>query len=347
MPVIIGMIIAYVLNPLVDIVDKYIYKVIKKEAVSRAIAIFISMSLVLGIFIVLMVALIPELFQSIVTFIANIPDYKLSLYNFINSLAQNKQFVNLSQIDNIINKILDSITKYFSNEDADIVTTSLFAGKYVFNTVVGLILSIYMLASKKKIRHLLRRFAHRIFPDKKYLIVSDIWHACDDIITKFIWFDVLDAFIIGIINFIFMEIMGMPYAVLISFVVAVANLIPTFGPIIGGVVGAFVLLLADLDFVLVFLLFTIVLQTFDGYILKPKLFGGALGIESIWILISIVVGGRIFGIPGIILGVPFAAIINYLYKLFLKTRKKKDENGKNIIDEEKKEDNEDIEKDGE
>ena len=108
--------------------------------------------------------------------------------------------------------------------------------------------------------------------------------------------------------------MDMPYNILISVVVGITNLAPTFGPIVGGLIGAFILLLVNPWQALWFILFTLVLQTIDGYILKPKLFGNSFGVSSIWILITIIVGGRMFGVWGILLAIPFAAIADYFYR---------------------------------
>ena len=126
-------------------------------------------------------------------------------------------------------------------------------------------------------------------------------------------FDIIDGIIVGITNFIFFLIMGMPYNILISVVVGITNLAPTFGPIVGGLIGAFILLLVNPWQALWFILFTLVLQTIDGYIIKPKLFGNSFGVSSIWILITIIVGGRMFGVWGILLAIPFAAIADYFY----------------------------------
>ena len=119
--------------------------------------------------------------------------------------------------------------------------------------------------------------------------------------------------IIGMINAVFMLLTGMEYIALISLVVGVTNLLPTFGPIIGGAIGAFILVLIDPMHALIFIVFTLVLQTFDGYILKPKLFGESLGVSAVVILITIILGGKIFGVIGILLAIPFAAIMTFLY----------------------------------
>ena len=131
--------------------------------------------------------------------------------------------------------------------------------------------------------------------------------------------------------------MGMQYVGMISVVIAVTNLIPTFGPIIGGLIGAFILLLVDPWDALIFIIFTMILQTLDGYVIKPKLFGNSLGVSGLLILIAIIVGGKMFGVVGILLAIPFAAIIDFVYKDYLLSalEKKKDVTDKEIPEKDK------------
>ena len=134
-----------------------------------------------------------------------------------------------------------------------------------------------------------------------------------------------------------MSVMGMQYVGMISVVIAVTNLIPTFGPIIGGLIGAFILLLVNPLHALIFIIFTLVLQTLDGYVIKPKLFGNSLGVSGLLILIAIIVGGKMFGVVGILLAIPFAAIIDFVYKDYLLStlEKKKDVTDKEVPEKDK------------
>ena len=134
------------------------------------------------------------------------------------------------------------------------------------------------------------------------------------ILKRYIVFNLLDSLIVGGANAIFMAIVGMPYVGLVSFVVAIANLIPTFGPVIGALIGGFVLLMVNPWHALAFLIFTFILQTVDGYILKPKMFGDSLGVSGLWILVGVIVGGRAFGVVGILLAIPGVAILDFLYQ---------------------------------
>ena len=134
------------------------------------------------------------------------------------------------------------------------------------------------------------------------------------ICSRYIIFNLLDCFILGLVNGIIMMAFGMEYPGLISILVGVANLIPTFGPLVGAVIGAFVLLMFNPMHALIFLIITVVLQILDAYILRPRLFGNSLGVSGLLILVGVVVGGNMFGVIGILLSVPGVAILDLLYR---------------------------------
>ena len=137
---------------------------------------------------------------------------------------------------------------------------------------------------------------------------------CNVILSRYIVFNLVDALIVGAVNAIFMSVLRLPYVGLVSFFIGVTNLIPTFGPVIGIALGAFVLVLVKPWHALIFIIFSLVLQLLDSYLLKPRLFGDTLGVSSLWILVGIIVGGRMFGITGILLAIPAVAILDFLYK---------------------------------
>ncbi len=156
----------------------------------------------------------------------------------------------------------------------------------------------------------------------------------DAILMRSPIFSIIDSIIIGSLTAIVMLIAGMQYTGLVSVIVGVTNLIPTFGPLIGAGIGGLILLFVNPLHALIFLIFALVLQTFDGWVLKPKLFGDSFGISGLWILISIIVGGRIIGVLGIILAIPAVAIADYLindvylpYRKIKNTAEEQSENG--------------------
>ena len=191
-----------------------------------------------------------------------------------------------------------------------------------------------MMAEKGRLKRGLKRLVTAIFHTKEGGPEAAITFLkkCDSILKRFVVYNFLDALIVGVVNFLFMVIFNLPYSGLISFVVAITNLVPTFGPIVGGVIGAVFLFLVNPAYALGFAIFTLALQTCDGYIIKPKLFGSTLGVSLTWILIAIIVGGRMFGVVGILLSIPGIAIIDLIYHDYflkwLETRKaKKEEEG--------------------
>ena len=190
---------------------------------------------------------------------------------------------------------------------------------------IGFILAIYFLAGKQRLKGWIKQSLWLVSKEKHYENVLNVGRHFNSIFAKYITCELIDAIIVGVINYIFMLILNMPYSIMISVVVGVANLVPTFGPIVGALIGALVLLLANPINALWFIIFTIVLQIVDGYWIKPRLFGDALNVSGVLILISIIVFGRIFGIIGIFLSIPLAAIIVYIIQEFVvpKIEKKK------------------------
>ena len=186
-------------------------------------------------------------------------------------------------------------------------------GSHISAWLIGAIFAIYFLSEKDKLKTGAARLLKAILKQERYSKALPFLQKCDEILSRYIIFSLLDGTIVGIVNAVAMTIMGMPYVGLVSVIVGVTNLIPTFGPIIGAVIGAFILLLVNPTDVIGFLILTLVLQTVDGYIIKPKLFGDTFGVSGLWILAAVVVGGRVFGVIGILLAIPSMAILDYLY----------------------------------
>lgn len=151
--------------------------------------------------------------------------------------------------------------------------------------------------------------------------LKNIW----EIIVKYFKCTMIDSLIIGVVNYVFMLILGMPHSILISIIMGITNIIPNVGPVIGGAIGGIILMFYNSDQALWFLIFTVVLQAIDGIIIKPKLYGESFGISGLWMLVAMLVGGGIFGVVGLVLIVPIVAIAQYLYKnVYLPYKNKKD-----------------------
>lgn len=318
-PILTGIAIAYIINPLANLVRKYLFCRVRKDSVRWGLSVTVTILLLIFLIVILLVALIPQLIDSVVTFIGNLNDYSKSLNKWLNSLSDSASQlkIDISGLTNLgenaMSKLVDLIT---SNSDS-IVDTVTGIGSGVMNGVISFIISIYILLDKRRILRGFGRFNRLLFSEKHYTEAANFWGRCNEILIRFIGFDLIDGAIIGVANAVFMSIAGMPYNALISVVVGVTNLAPTFGPIVGGVIGSLILLLVNPMYVVYFLIFTVCLQTIDGYVLKPKLFGGSLGVPGLWILICITAFGRMFGVIGILLGIPLAAILDFIYHDYL------------------------------
>lgn len=318
-PVIIALIIAYVMDPLTKVFEHFVFRRMRRETARRNLAVVCTILIILAGFVFLMVALIPQIVNSIITFFNNVNVYADEIRTLLANLqekAAGSRF-DFSKILNGGQALLDTIVgKIPSNVDS-IINTSFSIGRNIMTWVIAVIMSIYFLADKSRLQAGFGKLMHAILSERMFQSSCKFWNHCNTIMIRYIVGELLDALIIGVSNFVFFLIAGLPYNLLISVVVGVTNLAPTFGPIVGGVVGAFILVLNNPWHALWFIIFTIILQTIDGYVIKPKLFGNTLGVSSVWILVCIIVGGRMFGVPGILLAIPFAAISDYVYNNYI------------------------------
>ena len=316
-PVIFGCIIAYIINPLSKLFKRSMFKKIKSEPrknlLSNAFA-FIGVLLFIS-FAVSVLA--PQLLESAQTFSNNFDGYVDSLNSMLDKVSLMGHKVDVRSFIGSSENIMNYIVTFVSDNMNNIVDISTSAGKNIMHWLIAFILSIYLLAEKDMIKTGLKRLLKAVFRQDHYEEVRKFLRKCDDIFNRYIVFNVIDSFIVGIVTAIFMNIAGMEYAGLVAFVVGITNFIPTVGPIIGTVIGAFVLFMVKPSHALVFIIFFAIVQTLDGYVLKPRLFGNSLGLSGLWVLVAIVVGGNMFGITGILIAIPVVAVIDLIYSTYL------------------------------
>ena len=313
LPVLLGCVLAYLMNPLAKLYERKLFRKVKKPNLGWSLSVALAFITVVAFLLFLLGTLVPQLIDSITTLVSNVDSYLATLKKLLErwGLAKHIDLDSvLSSSGDLVSKIADWLSKNLSN----IVSASSRAGKGVANWVIALVLSVYLLAAKEPLKLGVHRLARATMSKPHLDYTQRFLTRCDSILSRYITFSLLDALIIGFANLIFMWILGMQYAGLVSVVVGFTNLIPTFGPIIGAVIGGLILLLVKPVHALIFVIFTLVLQTIDGYVIKPRLFGNSLGVSCLLILVAIVVGGNIFGVVGILLAIPFAAILDFVYK---------------------------------
>ena len=315
--VILGGVIAYLINPLSKLYARSIFRGIRRNRLRETFSIVLAFITIVLFFVLLMLIVIPQLIQSIRLFISNLDSYAASVSALLERIGVSSSILNLQDVLGSSDAMIQTVTDYIKNNLNSILATSVNAGRTVLRVLVAFMLSIYFLFAKRRLKVGGKRLLRAVTSDEGYKRTKEFVARSHAILNRYIAYNLLDSLIIGILNAIFMAILGMPYIGLVSFVVAVTNLIPTFGPVIGAGIGGFVLVLVKPWYALAFLIFTAVLQCIDAYIIKPKLFGDSLGVSGLWILIGVIVGGRMFGVVGILLAIPGVAILDMLYRDYL------------------------------
>ncbi len=340
-PIIYGFIIAYILNiPYKALKEKVFVKIGKDnkrwQKCINPLSLVCTYLLVIGIISLLIGFIVPELSDSIVGLAKNIPGYfeqfELNVNMFIDWL-KNTFGIQLSGITSF-NDVMSHIFVNFTNNDLSkvaqnvinaIFPAALSTASVIYNLVMGIIISIYMLISKDFLCRQVKRLAVAFIPIKYLPKVYETVDVMDTKCGRFLVGKVLDSTIIGILCFIAMSVLQLDYALLISVLVAVCNIIPFFGPFISAIPAGFLLLIIDPLQCLIFIVMIIVLQQIDGNLIGPKIVGDKVGLIGFWTLFSVIVAGAIFGFPGLILGTPvFAAIYTLLGK---RVRNKIEEKG--------------------
>ncbi|MBR6950691.1 MAG: AI-2E family transporter [Oscillospiraceae bacterium] len=317
-PLIGGCVIAYIMNSLAKIYQRLLFRKVKKEKTGWRLSILLTIITVLAFLVLMTAIVVPQLASSIVKLARNLNTYVATLQGWLENwgLGHNAlgRLLNIQQLADSSEALLEAIVEYLSENTGKIISASTVAGKSIFNFVIAFIMSVYLLLEKANIKAGTHRLMNAVFVrQRRHDFILAVIRKCNVILNRYVVFNLIDSIIVGAANAIFMAICGMEYVGLISFLVAAANLVPTFGPLVGGVCGAFILVLTRPLHALLFIGFTIILQFLDGYVLKPRLYGSSLGISGLLVLTAIIVGGRIAGLVGILLAVPAAAILDYLY----------------------------------
>lgn len=314
MPFIYGFYIAYLLAiPLKFLEDKVLKFMDKKNQykAKRFISITITYISAAILISIIFSILVPELSRSIYTLLENIPEYINALEEYINNIVIALN-LNGDMVEDIV-KDFNSISKYITSIAGtavlDLFQFSANITQYILNIFIATIISIYLLAGKEKFFAQIKKFLYAMLPEKPVKYVIELTRSSHKTFIGFLGGKLLDSLIIGIICFVGMKIFKMPYPLLVSFIIGITNVVPVFGPFIGAVPSVIIIFIASPIKALWFILFILVLQQFDGNILGPKILGNSTGLTAFWVMFAILLGNGLFGVVGMILGVPTFAVI--------------------------------------
>lgn len=327
-PVVLGAIIAFLVNPMVNFfnknISKLLNKIFKKENKFGKLSLGASIAISLLIFVLLIsiffYLVIPEFAETITSLINVIPGQFKVFSNWIINLMESN-----SAISDVLNKLFLSLEKWFQENivsNATVYATYLASGvinivNFVMDFLIGIIVAIYLLAGKKILKAQATKVLYAILSANKVEKVLDIMRKSDAIFTGFINGKLINALIIGILCFIGTSILKIPYVMLISVVIAVTDIIPIFGPYIGAIPCSVLILLYDPLKCLYFVIFIILLQAFDGNVIGPKILGESTGLSAFWVIVAIMLGGGLFGIIGMLIGVPVFAVLYHIIRIWI------------------------------
>lgn len=336
LPFIFGFGIAYLMNPMVEFLKKIWFKVFKKK-LGHKLSMIISYILIIAVIILLFVVTLPEVIVSINVILKEIPGAIEGLYSWIEKdvlgylSEMTKGSISVESILPSITSNVDKIFNSFSENVSKVISATVSVTGFIFNLLMGVIISIYMLCHKDKYKIQSKKALHAFFSDSFVKDILEFFNHVNTTFSKFLVAKIIDSAIIGVMCYIGCLILGFENSLLIAIVVGITNVIPYFGPFIGAVPCALIVLLQGTNEMLIFVIFILALQQFDGNILGPKLLGDSLGLNAFWIIFSIVIMTAIFGVVGMFIGVPLFAVIYMLIKGLIHV--KLEAKGKSLKDE--------------
>lgn len=332
MPFIIGFLIAFILNPAVKklcfLLEKYTK--IKKKGLIKGISIAITYFLLISLLLFSVFGVVPQITTSITDLINSamtfIPETVNDFNDFLTELQERFPSLDISVIqdamDNTIPVLLNYIKDFAANAVPTLYSLSMTLVQLLWNLVIALIVSVYILTDKRILMDSLKALIYAFLPQKRIPYIIETLKECNNIFSNFVIGKAIDSLIIGVLCFILMTILKLPYTMLISLIVGITNMIPYFGPFIGAVPGAVVMLMVSPLKCIIFIIMIFALQQFDGLFLGPKILGESVGLRPLWIIFAITIGGSIGGVLGMFLGAPIVAVLRYLIMRALRQRLK-------------------------
>ena len=331
-PFIYGAALAYVLNPVLNWLEKKVFPKVFGDRVSkrsrRGLGVLLTFLFGCAVVALFLAVLIPQIVESIDNLAQSIYAFLPQAQNFLNDLiaqyGTNEMLVDvLSMLGVDISDPSMALQRLATRSYTFLtqVLPNLFGGVMRFTSglldvVVGIIIAIYLLLSKEVFYAQVKKLMFAFFPRRVAQATLNLTHDSNAIFCGFISGKILDSAIIGVLCFIGCSILQMPYTVLVSFIVGVTNVIPYFGPFIGAIPSIFIIMIADPLKSLVFAVFVLILQQLDGNIIGPKILGDSTGLSAFWVIFAVTFFGGLFGFVGMLIGVPTFAVIYALVRNF-------------------------------
>ena len=318
-PIFYGAFMAYLFSPIVNFIESHFFSRFVRKAredgkfcapAVRAVSVLLVWLLVVFVVYLLLSVLLPELYRSMNLLAVNLESYYYIVYGWVekmflqypdvDTLITERFREGYAQLQNYITDLLSQVQTIMAAAGRGFLTTM----NFLKNLLVGIIVSVYFMTTKEAVGASAKKVVYSLFSRQDSAWILRAVRRADGIFSGFVRGKVLDSFIIGVLCFIGCSVLGFPYTPLVSVFVGVTNIIPFFGPFLGAIPSAFLILLVSPLQAFYFVIFVLALQQLDGNIIGPRILGGQTGLSSLWVIIAILVGGSFFGIPGMFFGVP-------------------------------------------
>lgn len=312
-----GFVVAYLLDGPVRFFEE-------KFSMKRGLSIAVSYLLAIALFGVLLSFVLPQVVQSVMVLGNNLNSYLSSLNTFVADISTrfdlDEELIEGMMVS--YTDLMQQATTLLRDFMPQLLDYSMAVGSGLVSALTAFIASVYMLMGKQRLLGQMRKVIYAFLPLQKARRMLAVCSNANRVFNGFIYGKLIDSAIIGVLCFILMSLFKMPFALLISVVVGVTNVIPFFGPFIGAIPSVMILLMVDPIVAIEFGVLILVLQQFDGNILGPKILGDSTGLSAIWVLVAIIVGGGLFGFVGMVIGVPTFAVLYSLTSDLLARRLK-------------------------
>lgn len=326
-PFLFGVVLAYILRPIYNWIARILKKVkfmCNSPKLVNFIALLLSYAFAAGVITLLCIAVVPPFTNSIVNLVKSLPDIGRDVVEFVETVAKENEMLQtvVNELYAKANTILATEIIPSVTEIVDVITESATSIFGLLKTLfIGVIVSIYLLADKSRLKNMVVNGIFNTFSESTGNAICAELRFVDQTFTRYITGTILDASIVGVTTYIFALITGIPEPILLAVTIAATNIIPIVGPFIGAIPTALIVLAYAPDKFLMYCVFLLILQQIDGHILVPKVLGSAVGISGLTALFAIVVGGGLFGVPGMILGVPSVTVFLDISKKLLAFRR--------------------------
>lgn len=328
MPFIIGVMIAFVLNVLLNVVENKLFKKLNEKngkvwkKIKRPTSLITTFIIIIALIAFILGLLIPQLQNTATIFTENFDSYKKESIKILDKIGIDDKDIKV--LNKNIEKIKGEVTSYVGDNKQEIVQTTFGVASSVVGTitslVLGIVFAIYILLKKEDLARQSRKVLKAYLPEKKEKRIREIANLSNKTFGNFISGQCLEALIIGVLCFIGMFILQIPYASTISVLVGFTALIPVFGAFIGTVIGAFLILMVDPTKAIIFIIFILILQQLEGNLIYPKVVGKSVGLPGIWVMVAVTVGASIAGVLGMLLSVPICSVLYSILKTDVNNR---------------------------